>query len=98
LKMSSFQLTNFWDRRGDYVCHSSELAPPPPLPARKCAPPLEPKGGSNTRLRVRGRGEPIRTTGEKAWHSDYFVIGTLGDWRYDIEHVYIVFLQEECKI
>jgi hypothetical protein len=56
------------------------------------------KRGSNTRLRVRGRGEPIRTTGEKAWHSDYFVIGTLGDWRYDIEHVYIVLLQEECKI
>jgi hypothetical protein len=25
--------------------------------------------GDNTRLRVRGRGEPIRTTGEKACHS-----------------------------
>ncbi len=35
-------------------------------------PPLEPSGG-NTRLKVRGRGEPIRTTEEKAWHSVYSV-------------------------
>jgi hypothetical protein len=39
---------------------SSELAP---SPASKCVPPGT-KGG-----RVRGRGEPIRTTVEKAWHS-----------------------------
>jgi hypothetical protein len=29
--------------------------------------------GGNTRLRVRGQGEPIRTTGEKACHSVYSV-------------------------
>jgi hypothetical protein len=39
-------------------------------PAREWVPPLETKGGEgNTRL----RGEPIRTTGEKAWHSVYTV-------------------------
>jgi hypothetical protein len=33
-------------------------------------PSLEPKGADNTMSRVRGRGgEPIQTTGEKAWHS-----------------------------
>jgi hypothetical protein len=30
--------------------------------------------GGNTRLRVMGRWEPIRTTGEKAWHSVYSVL------------------------
>ncbi len=31
------------------------------------------KGSEHTRLRVRGWAHPIRTTGEKAWHSVYFV-------------------------
>ncbi len=30
-------------------------------------------GGGDTLLRVIGRGEPFRTTGEKAWHSVYSV-------------------------
>jgi hypothetical protein len=42
--------------------------PPPPFPQESAPSPLEP-GGGNTRLRERGLGEPIRTTGEKAWHS-----------------------------
>jgi len=37
---------------------------------RECSPPLtpqpEPKGEAHTRLRVKGWGAPIRTTGEKA--------------------------------
>ncbi len=33
--------------------------------------------GGNTRLRVRGRGEQIQTTGEKAWHSVYPVMYTV---------------------
>ncbi len=43
---------------------SSDLAPSAPSPASECVPPpLKPKGGGdNTRLRVRGRGEPILTT------------------------------------
>jgi len=32
--------------------------------------------GANTRLRVRGQGEPIRTTAEKAWHTVYSVTHT----------------------
>jgi len=43
---------------------SSELAPPFPSPTRVCPPPFESK-------------EPIRTTGEKAWHSVYSVILSL---------------------
>jgi hypothetical protein len=39
---------------------SSELAPPFPSLTRECVPPFESK-------------EPIRTTGEKAWHSVYSV-------------------------
>ncbi len=43
-------------------------------PASECAPPpLKPRGWGNTRLRLMGRGEPIRTTGEKACHSVYSV-------------------------
>ncbi len=40
------------------ICPSSELALPP-SPARACVPPLEPKGGGNFRLSVRGRGSQI---------------------------------------
>jgi hypothetical protein len=38
-----------------------------------CPPPWNQRGGGqhSTHLRVRGRGEPIRTIGEKAWHSIY---------------------------
>ncbi len=36
-------------------------------------PPPEPRGGDNTRLRERGWADPIRTTGEKAWHFVYSV-------------------------
>ncbi len=48
---------------------SWELGPPPPPQQASVSPPLDPKRGSNTRLRVRGWGDPIRTTREKAWHS-----------------------------
>jgi hypothetical protein len=49
--------------------------PPPPHPQASVAPPptWNQKGG-NTHLRVRGQGELLRTTGEKAWHSVYCVI------------------------
>ncbi len=43
--------------------------PPPPFPQASAPSPLEPGGGGNTRLWERGLGEPIRTNGEKAWHS-----------------------------
>ncbi len=49
---------------------------PHPPPASKCIPPWIQRGG-NTRLRVRCRGEPIRTTVEKAWHSVYSVVWTI---------------------
>ncbi len=49
---------------------SSELVPTPLLLQASVSPPrLGTKGGGNTRLRVRVLEEPIRTTGEKAWHS-----------------------------
>jgi hypothetical protein len=49
---------------------SSELATPPHPLSRKrvCPPPPEPKGEQHS-LAVEGAGEPIRTIGEKAWHS-----------------------------
>jgi hypothetical protein len=50
--------------------------PLPPLPQASVSP-LDPKGGGNTRLRVRWWGKPIRTTGEKAWHSVYSMVWTI---------------------
>jgi hypothetical protein len=49
------------------------VSPRPPLPQASVSPPTGTKegGGGNTRLRVRDRGEPSRTTGEKACHSVY---------------------------
>ncbi len=47
--------------------------PPPPLPQVSVSPPGTNWGEDHTRLRVRGRGEPIRTTGKKAWHSVYIL-------------------------
>jgi hypothetical protein len=44
---------------------SSELGLPHPFPASECAPPPLTKGG-HIRLRVRGGGVLIPTTGEKA--------------------------------
>jgi hypothetical protein len=55
------------------VCPIDQIGSPP-LPPASVSPSLE---GSNTRLGVRGRGEPILTTGEKAWHSVYSVDGTM---------------------
>jgi hypothetical protein len=62
----------------DYVCAIPEyhecLSLRPnwlPLSRKGVCPPLEPNVGGTTRLRVSGRWEPIRTTGEKAWHSVY---------------------------
>jgi hypothetical protein len=48
----------------------------PPPPQASVSPYLEPKGGrSNTRLRARrGGGDPIRTTGQKAWHSVHILL------------------------
>ncbi len=46
-----------------------------PLTRECVSPPLGTKGRQdNTSWRVRGRGEPIRTTREKAWHSVYSVL------------------------
>ncbi len=51
--------------------------PPDPSPASECVPPapLEPKGWDQLSLSGEGGrgGEPIRTSGEKAWHSFYSV-------------------------
>ncbi len=70
----------------------------PPAPSRKrvCRPPW---GGGNTRLRVRRREEPIRTTGETAWHSVYSVPNPLcNTW---FQHIMVVFrftFYKETKI
>jgi hypothetical protein len=45
---------------------SSECCPPPP--------PFGSKGGRHTRLRERGRGEPIRTKGHTLWYSRYIIL------------------------
>ncbi len=47
------------------------MAPhPPPSPFSLCVPPfLEPKEGGEQHSNAGEGGEPIRTTGEKAWHS-----------------------------
>jgi hypothetical protein len=44
---------------------SSELGPPTPSPAVSVYPPLNQRRGEHTRLRVRGWGVSIRTTGKK---------------------------------
>jgi hypothetical protein len=52
-------------------------SPPPPLPqASESAPPppWNQRGGGQHSLAGEGRGEPIRTTGEKAWHSIYSMV------------------------
>ncbi len=51
---------------------SYELAPPAPSHASECVPP-ETKAGHHS-LAGEGAGEPIRTTGEKVWHSVNFVV------------------------
>ncbi len=67
-----------YTRRGIILeCHSVfplvRIRSTHPLPHKRvCSPHPEPKGG-NTRLRVRGWANPIRTTGEKAWYSVYSV-------------------------
>jgi hypothetical protein len=45
---------------------SSVLERPHPFSASECAPPPGTKGGGHSRLRVRGGGASIPTTGEKA--------------------------------
>ncbi len=50
---------------------------PTPSLAREYAPTPGTKGGGHTRLRVRGGGVPIPTTGEKAQHSAYSVLQTV---------------------
>jgi hypothetical protein len=49
------------------------MAPhPPPSPFSLCVPPfLEPKVGGGHYSHAGEGGEPIQTTGEKAWHSVY---------------------------
>ncbi len=55
------------------ICPFVRLAPPPPLSRKRvCPPPLWNQGGHP--LAVEGTGEPIRTTGEKAWRSVYSVV------------------------
>ena len=45
---------------------------PPPSPFSLCVPPfLEPKVGGGQHSHAGEGGEPIQTTGEKAWHSVY---------------------------
>jgi hypothetical protein len=55
------------------------IDPQPSLrPASVPPPPPGPKGGgSNTPLRMRRVGDPIRTTGKKAWRSVYSVSDTV---------------------
>ncbi len=52
---------------------SSESGLPIPVPASECASRLGPKGGQHS-LVSEGGGDPIRTTGQKAWHSVYSVL------------------------
>ncbi len=53
-----------------------------PSPHIECVPPpLGTKGGGEHSLAGEGRGEPISTTGEKAWHSVGETIAVvLADW------------------
>jgi hypothetical protein len=53
-------------------------SPHPPPPRKRVYPPwTQRERGTNTGLRVRGCGEPIRTTGQKVWHSVYSVLVTM---------------------
>ncbi len=53
----------------------SEMAPLVTSPASQCVPPAEPKEVGQHLLVGEGAGEPIRTIGEKARPSVYFVYG-----------------------
>ncbi len=68
------------------VCPFVQIGSPHPLSRKRVChgsplPLWNQKVGGNTRQGVRGRGEPIRTTGEKAWHSVYSVVYSKTDDR-----------------
>ncbi len=53
------------------VCPFVEIGSHHPIPCKGVCLPLGPKGGSDTPSRVRGWRDPVRTTGQKPWHSVY---------------------------
>ncbi len=57
-----------------YTSTFERFGSPLPLSRKRVCLPMEPKGGGNTRLRVRERGEPIRTSREKPWHSRVYTL------------------------
>ncbi len=69
------KLAESWSGEGLYC--STHRVPECLSRKRECLP-LGPRGGGNTSLRMRVWGEPILTTGQKAWHSVYFVVGIEG--------------------
>ncbi len=68
------------------------VPPPPPPLARSESPSLDQRGG-NTRFRVRGVGDPFRTTGQKAWHPVYSVLDIFHNGEYT-SMLYEVFYTE----
>ncbi len=70
--MSSLLLFRIFTEQTERQVSASRPNCPPPMQASVS--PLDPKRGkSNTRLRGEGRGDPIRTTGQKGWQSVYYV-------------------------
>jgi hypothetical protein len=66
------------DLKYHIVCPFVTIGSPRPPPPSECVSPLGTiDGEGNTRLRVMGWGEPMRTTGEKAWRSVYSVDGSV---------------------
>jgi hypothetical protein len=73
------------------------LAPPPTLLLGECVPPQEPEGGGvQHSLAGEGAGKPIRTTGEKAWHSVYSNIVTNRSW-FKVEKIHQTSMSENEK-
>jgi hypothetical protein len=56
------------------VCPFVGIGSHPPLQA-SVSPPLDPKEGGDSRLWGRRWGDPVCTTGEKAWHSEAYPVG-----------------------
>ncbi len=60
------------------VCPFVGVGSTHPLPPKRVRLPPWTQRGSNTPLRVRGYGDPIRTTGQKAWHFVWYTHKTSG--------------------
>ncbi len=72
------------------ICPIVGIGSPIPSSVSECVFPLGPKGGQHS-LAGEGERDPIRTTGQKAWHSVYSVgAGIPGCRLYDMQFIFCI--------